>query len=233
MNTERRINVISSLPIIVYLAAALVVTRIPFVRRYLSICYTLLHEVMRALIGGEKRIRLVKHKDETIETASTLKHDLISYISYTVASLAAIGLFYLVSIHRYEWILYLLSGLIAVALVFWLRHFLEFVWALSFTALLLAPIYFGYTLATKPMAIFLGSYILVQSVLTSLSLCKESFANRKRKGIAAKVKWVPSMILGLVLLGQALYAGYFIVGNFIFDIGLPWSHFEFAQLPWT
>ncbi|WP_040207496.1 M50 family metallopeptidase [Neobacillus jeddahensis] len=209
-------NMVSSLPIIVYLAAALVITRIPFVGTYLSLCYTLLHEVVRALIGGRKRIRLIKHEEgEVIEKTSTLKHDLISYLSYTVASLAAIGLFYLVSIHRYEWILYLLSGLIAVALVCWLRHFLEFVWALTFIALLVTPIYFGYDLAIKPTAIFLGSYMLVQSVLTALSLCKESFATRKNKGIAAKVKWVPSMMLGLVLLGQTLYASYYVVGNFV------------------
>jgi hypothetical protein len=225
-----------SLPIIVYLAVALAVTRIPYVRTYLSICYILLYEVIRTLISGgkSKRIRLVKH-DSTLESTDSMKfkHDLISYVSYTATSLVAIGLFYLISTNNYHLILYILIGLIAVSMVFWIRHFLEFLWALSFSALLAVPIYFGYEIVMMPTAIFLASYILVQSVLNALSLCKESFINRNRTGGVAKLKWIPSMILGVVLLGQSLYAGYFVVSNFVLHIGLPWANFEFAQLPWV
>lgn len=220
------------MPIIVYLVAAILVSRIPYVRSYLALFPTLLNEVLRNLIGGGKS--LMNH-DPLLETAvhRTFKHDLISYGSYTVTTLASIGLFYLVSIQHYHLILYILIGFIAVSLVLWIRRLLEFLWALSFIALLALPFWFGYGIAIKPAAIFLSSYILVQSVLNAFRVCRQSCTERKRKGIAAKVKWIPSMILGLALLGQSLYAGYFVVSHFIFHIGLPWTKLEFVQLPWV
>ncbi|MED4460709.1 M50 family metallopeptidase [Metabacillus fastidiosus] len=224
-----------SLSIIVYLAAAFVITRIPYVRTYLSICYTLLHEVIIVLVGGRtsKRIRLLKNYS-SLETSDspTFKHNLISYVSYTATILIAIGLFYLVSINEYYLILYILIGLMTISIVLWIRHFLDFLWALSFIALLALPLYFGYETTIMPTAIFLASYIMIQSILNALYVCRQIFLNRKRKGIAAKVKWIPSMILALSLLGQSLFAGYFVVCNFIYNIGLPWGNLEFIHLPW-
>ncbi|MGG3887706.1 hypothetical protein [Metabacillus fastidiosus] len=224
-----------SLSIIVYLAAAFVITRIPYVRTYLSICYTLLHEVTSVLVGGRtnKRRRLLKSYS-SVETADSLtfKHDLISYISYTATILMAIGLFYLVSIDEYRLILYVLIGLMTVSMVLWIRHFLDFLWSLSFIVLLALPIYFGYEAAIMPTAIFLASYIMVQSVLNALYVCRQSFLNRKRKGITAKIKWIPSMILALSLLGQSLFASYFVVCNFVYHIGLPLGELKFIQFPW-
>lgn len=227
---------IQSLPIVVYLAAALVVTRIPFVKTYFCICYTVIYGVIRVLVSGGKssRIRLIKNNSvpETSDSF-TFKNDVISYISYTAASLAAIGLFYLVSTKNYHLILYILIGLIAVSTLFWIRHFLEFLWALSFIALLAAPLYFGYEIVIMPAAIFLASYILIQSVLNAINFFIESFSIRKKTGIAAKVKSIPSVILGFVLLGQSLFTGYFIVSNFVLHIGLPWANFESVQIPWV
>ncbi|MFD2446982.1 M50 family metallopeptidase [Bacillus sp. CGMCC 1.16607] len=225
-----------SLPIIFYLASAFLVTRIPFIKTYLSLSYTLLHEMIRVLImGGESKKIILLKKGSTSETTNyvTLKHDFISYISYTAPSLMAIGLFYFVSINDYHLILYILIGLIAVSIVFWIRHFLEFLWALSFMALLALPIYFRYELVVMHLAIFLASYILVQSVLNALNVCRHSFINRKANGVLAKVKGIPSMILGLTLLVQSIFAGYFIVSNFVLHIGVPWAKFDFAQIPWV
>lgn len=227
---------IHSWAILLYLAAALVVTKIPYIQTYLSGCYTLLHEVSRVLLSGwgtRKKIRLFKNAP-TLETADsqTFKQTLISYLSYTVTSLEAFGLFFLVSTNNYNLILYMLIGLITVSIVFWIRHVLELLWALSIIALLALPIYFGHDQAIMITAIFLTSYVLVQSVLAALYKCKESFALQKRKGMVAKVKWIPSMVIGIIVLGQSLFTCYFIVSNFVFHIGLPQVNFEFVQVPW-
>jgi hypothetical protein len=227
--------VINSLPIIVYLAAAFVLTRVPYIGAYLSLCPTLLHGVFRFFIGGEKnkRIRLVKN-DSALETTNdlTFKHSLIDYISYTGTILVAIGLFYLASFENYHLILSIFIGLIIVSLICWIRHFVEFLWALSFAALLGVPIYFGYNMTIMHIAVFLASYLLVQSVLSALHVCRQSFFNRKGVGIVAKVKWIPSMMLGIALLGQSLYASFFIMNNFSLHIGVPWGNIELMQLPW-
>ncbi|RBW69388.1 hypothetical protein [Bacillus taeanensis] len=224
------------LPIIVYLAAAFVVTRIPYIRTYISLCHTLLHEVFRVLIsrGKRKKIKLLKNEFD-LETAEhiTLRHHFINYISYTAVILVIIGFCYLVSTANYKLILYLLILLIAVSIVLWIRHFLEIIWALSFAVLLGLPLYSGNGMMISQTAIFLTFYLLLKSILTALQVCRQSFFDRKGKGIIGKVKWIPSMMLGLALLVQSLYAGFFIVSNFVFHIhiGLPWAELEFVKLP--
>ncbi len=54
-----------SLTIIVYMAAAFVVTKLPYVRTYLLNFYSLLHEVSRVLLSGGKsnQIKLLKKGD--------------------------------------------------------------------------------------------------------------------------------------------------------------------------
>ncbi|WP_180994179.1 hypothetical protein [Bacillus sp. Marseille-P3661] len=151
----------------------------------------------------------------------------------TVTLIAAIGAFYFVSTYNYRLMLYIVIGLIAVSMLLWIRRALELLWALSFIAALALPIYLGNERAIMVTASVLASYILVQSLLTSLTICKESFAHRKIKGFVARVKWIPSIILGFLLVGQSLLAGYYIVSNFVFNVGIPQVYFEFTQVPWV
>lgn len=226
----------NSEPIIVYLVVALAVTRIPFLRTYISLCYTLIHEVFRVCIGGQGKNMIKFHSNNSKMEEMlpiSFKQTIINYVGYSVTSVVAIGLFYLVSTNDYQLILYIFIGLIAVSLLFWIRSFSEFIWALSIAVLLTIPIYFGYGIAIMHTAIFLASYTLIKSVLNALRVLKADLFHRQAKGIVAKVKWIPSMILGLALLGQSLYAGYFVVSNFTLHLGIPWEGYEFVQLPWA
>lgn len=218
-----------SLPIIAYLAIALLISRIPYLRVYFSLIFTLLHEVIRVCLeGGSSAIKL--QMDGTSQKVglrtSKFKQTLIAYAGYTGTSLASIGLFYLVSVHNYQLVLYLFIALLVVSLVFWIRNFFGFIWAITFVALLALPIFFHAEIAVIHLAKFLAAVILIQSVLNAIQLCRQSWVNRKnseRTGIRARLNWIPSLVGGVILLCQTVYASYFIVINFTsINLGVPW-----------
>ena len=211
-----------ALPILVYLFIALIVTKIPYVRVYFSNLNTLLREVIRVILEGVVANRInLQHtgsRNMTIAENSRFKNTLITYVGYTGESVAAIVLFYLVSNQSYQMIVYLFIGLIAGAAILWVRHFWSIMWALSFVVLLALPIYFGYSIAIMHISIFLAAILLVQSIVNGIRVCRQSFLERKNRsesGLFARVKFIPAMMLGIIILGQSLYTGYYIVINFL------------------
>ena len=67
-------------------------------------------------------------------------------------------------------------------------------------------------------------------------MCKQSFMSRsnpKRKAALVQTKLVPAVVLGIILFGQTVLAGYFFALNFInlpfsVDMDLP-NHFLTAK----
>jgi len=209
-----------ALPIFIYLAIALIVSVIPIVKACFSIWNTLLLNIISDIAAGRK-IRSIKKKKQLLEgeaDGKTLKAAFHMYLGHTGALIAATGLFYLVSKQQYEFIFYILIGLLGLSLLFWIRSFVGFVWAILSIAMLTAPLYYGDETIIMHGAIFLAAIILVQSVLGSFVQLKSSVSNRKLmkgKGIFGRLKWVPAMMFGVVLIGQSLYAGFFIVTTFL------------------
>lgn len=206
-----------TLPILVYLFIALIVTQIPYLRVYFSLGNTLLYEVIRVMLEGGVKKKINLHNEGSgriinIEN-SRFKHILITYLAYTGASLAAIGLFYLVSNQNYYFIIYLFIALMVVAVLLWIRHFWGIIWVLSFVVLLALPMYLGQTIAIMHISIFLSSFLLIQSIMNGIQVCRQSLLERKKtagSSMLARLKFIPAMMLGVVLLGQSLYTGYFI-----------------------
>ncbi|WP_299090995.1 M50 family metallopeptidase [uncultured Metabacillus sp.] len=123
---DLNLNLNHPFPILVYLLTALIVSHIPYIRVYFSLCNTLLREVIRALLARGLSYRIKLNNDEanriTNSDHSLFKHTLITYAGYTGESLTAIGLFYLVSMQNYEYILFLFIGLIGMAILLWIRN---------------------------------------------------------------------------------------------------------------
>lgn len=152
-----------TLPILVYLFIALIVTQIPYLRVYFSLGNTLLYEVIRVMLEGGVKKKINLHNEGSgriinIEN-SRFKHILITYLAYTGASLAAIGLFYLVSNQNYYFIIYLFIALMVVSVLLWIRQFWGIIWVLSFVVLLALPMYLGQTIAIMHISIFLSSFL--------------------------------------------------------------------------
>ncbi|PKG23323.1 M50 family metallopeptidase [Niallia nealsonii] len=207
--------------IIIYLGAALIISRISFLKVYFSIWNTLILETFLVFIGG-KNNRLIGNKDKFKKRTElekiTLKNLFNLYIGYTVTLVVAIGLFYLAGKQNYYLILCLLIGLLVLALFLWIRNPIRCIWIITCILLLAIPLYFNQKIVIMHIGIFLPSIILVQSILDSCKEIKRSIINRNvytSKGFLARLKWIPAMIVGLLLLGQSLYAGFFIVKTFL------------------
>lgn len=217
--------------ILIYLGIGLVGSRLPYIRVFLAHCHNLVSTVISVCLeGGRNKILL--HQDGTSQTTGSLtspfKKALISYAGYTGASVAAIGLFYLVSRGHYHLVIYLYLGLSVLALLLWIRNIFGVIWGLSIAVLLALPVYFRYQtvlpvnfnfeMVLVHISIFLASVLFTQSIICAIQVCKQAFMSRSnpaRKAALVQTKLIPAVILGLALFGQTLYAGYFFVQNFI------------------
>jgi hypothetical protein len=220
--------------ILIYLGIGLVGSRLPYIRVFLAHCHNLVSTIISVCLeGGRNKILL--HRDGTSQTTGSLsspfKKALISYAGYTGASVAAIGLFYLVSRGHYHLVIYLYLGLSVLSLLLWIRNIFGVIWGLSIAVLLALPVYFRYQtvlpvnfnfeIVLVHISIFLASVLFTQSIICAIQVCKQAFMSRSnpaRKAALVQTKLIPAVILGLALFGQTLYAGYFFVQNFI---GLP------------
>ncbi len=204
-------------PVFVYLFIALIVITIPFLRGYFSLSNTLFREGIKAILEGRMASNNVTRVTEEVGN-TRLKHTLITYLGYTAESLAAIGLFYLVANQNYHLILYLLIGLLIVAVLLWVRRFWGILWALSFIALMALPIYLKYESVMMHLSIFLAAFFLIQSMLNGLQVLRQSLLkhrNPSEPGSFRSLKLIPAMMFGLILLGQSLLSGYFILSNIL------------------
>lgn len=219
--------------ILIYLGIALVGSRLPYIRVYLAHCHNLVSQIITVCLEGGRNNKILLHQDGSAETTgnttSPFKKALISYAGYTGASAAALGLFYLVSKGSYHWVIYMFLGITVLALFLCIRNFFGVVWGLSLAVLLALPVYFRYFGSALPVpinyeiilahiSIFLASVLFIQSIICAIQVCKQVFMsknNPNRKSALVQTKLVPAIVLGLTLVGQTVYVGFYFVQNFI------------------
>jgi hypothetical protein len=200
------------------LAAALAISRLPMFRVYFSLCNTLIEKIIHVLAvvvtreGISNKIKLYKNGsgETTSIVHSKIQKVMIVYIGYTGTLLLAMGLFYLLSYNKFHFIIYLFSSLLVISTLLWIRNFFGVLWALSFVVLLALPLYFRNELAIMHISIFLSSLILIQAIINAIQVIGQSFKVGEKSGALAKIARIPAIICGIALLGQSLYATYFI-----------------------
>jgi hypothetical protein len=208
--------------ILIYLVVGLVGSRLPLIRVYLAHCHNLVSTFISVCLEGGRNNKILLHTDGTGQTTGVLtspfKKALISYAGYTGASVASIGLFYLLSRGHFHLVIYMFLGLCVLSLLIWIRNLFGVIWGLSLTVLLALPVYLQYEMVLVHISIFLASVLFIQSIICAVQVSKQSFMSRSnpdRKAALVQTKFIPVVILGLALFGQTLYAGYFFVKNFI------------------
>ncbi|WP_078409452.1 M50 family metallopeptidase [Priestia abyssalis] len=212
--------------IYIYLAIALVTSQMPVLGVYTALCNTLLHEVFHvicaACLSGRVVHKITLNKDASglavTSVNSRFARVLIFYAGYTGSSLTAIALFYLVNKGHFNTIIYFFITLAVISVLLWVRNFYGFLWAISFISLLGFMVYKKYEIVIMHTSIFLSSVVLLQSIFTAFTVCKLSFTQRKDAGDAtslAQTTLIPAAVWGTVFFGQSLYAGYFVMKNFL------------------
>ena len=223
--------------ILLYLAAALAISRLPIFRVYFSLCNTLIEKIIHVLAivvtrdGKSNKIKLYKNGsgETTSIVHSKIQKVMIVYIGYTGTLLLAMGLFYLLSFNKFHLIIYFFIGLLVISTLLWIRNFFGVLWALSFVALLALPLYFKNELAIMHISIFLSSLILIQAIINAIQVIRQSFKAGEKSGALAKIARIPAMICGIALLGQSLYATYFIFIK-VLNLQVAMIRFELVEL---
>jgi hypothetical protein len=204
-----------------YLAFALIISYLPFIKIYAALCNTLIHEMSHLIFSRRKLSnKIALHHDGTglaTTHSNWLMGILVSYSGYTGSSLSAVGLFYLMHKGYYASIVYVFIALVTIAALLWIRNFFGFVWAISVVVLLTLAVYQNLELLMMHISMLLSSIILVQSITTAFMVFKLSLTQRKNAGDAtdlARATWTPALLWGTLFFGQSLYAGYFIFKHF-------------------
>ncbi|MEK5149069.1 M50 family metallopeptidase [Psychrobacillus sp. FSL K6-4615] len=229
--------------IYVYLFIALVLSNIPFLHSFIkgnarvskvfhafgmsvAIANTLVHESCHALMslvtGG--RIRGVSLSADTSGLAETTSNSrvakiLVSYAGYTGSSLVAVGLFYLLYLEKYEWILYFFIVLSAINWLFWVRNLFGFLWLTAFIGMMVFFLYKHFEVLLIHISIFLACMVLMQSIISAFVILKLSVTDRRNAGDAsnlARFTFIPTLVWGTLFFVQSIGAAFYIVRHFIF-----------------
>lgn len=204
------------LPITIYIAAAVFICLIPYVKVYFSIWNTLIVEVVIFFTTGKNKPKKQINEMTEEKEKNGLKYALKLYIGYTGMLAVTIGLFYLLSKHNYQEILYILIGMLGFSLIIWIRKLFKLIWAITFIILLGTTLYLNIEIAITHLAIFLSFVILVQSILSSFFAFRNSVNVhlQPNKRMMTRLKEIPIMIFGFVLLVQSIYIGFFIIKSY-------------------
>lgn len=227
--------------IYMYLFIAFVLSNIPLINSFIkgntrisnfihaigmgvAIANTMIHEschsLMAILTGG--RIKEVSLSADTSGLAETTSNSrvariLVSYAGYTGSSLVAVGLFYLLYLGKYEWIIYFFILLSTINWLFWVRNLFGFLWLTAFIGMMALFIYKHFEVLLVHISILLSSMVLVQSIISAFVILKLSVTDRKNAGDAtnlAKFTFIPTLVWGTLFFIQSLLAATFIVKTY-------------------
>lgn len=227
--------------IYIYLLIAFILSNIPLLNSFIkgnekvsrgihklgnsiAIANTMIHEtchsVMAVLTGG--RIRGISLSADTLGLAETTSNSriariLVSYAGYTGSSLVAIGLFYLLYLGRYEWIIYFFVVLSAINWLFWVRNLFGFLWLTAFIGMMVFFLYKDFEVLLVHISILLACMVLVQSIVSAFVIMKLSVTDRRNAGDAtnlARFTFIPTLVWGTLFFVQSIGAASYIVKSY-------------------
>lgn len=210
-----------NLTLILFVAIALLLPRIPVVGKFFNIINTGLHEfghaLMALLLGGEVH-KIELFKDTSGATVTQTKHKwqaaLVSLAGYPFAASMGWFGFYLAQSGAAMGMVIGLSILFLLMLLVWIRNWYGALWVVLFTAINAFLVYYHITQYIQYAAMFYAVMILTESVVSSVVLVVLSFKDPSRAGDATnleKVTCVPAAIWSLLFLAYTLWVVYRVV----------------------
>lgn len=225
-----------------YLLIAFVLSNVPLVNSFIkgnarlskvihaigmsvAIANTMIHETCHACMaivtGGRIRgVSLSADSSGLAETTSSsrIARILVSYAGYTGSSLVAVGLFYLLHLGKYEWIIYFFVLLSTINWLFWVRNLFGFIWLTAFIGMMIFFLYKHFEVLLLHISILLTCMVLVQSIVSALVILKYSVTDRRNAGDAtnlAKSTFVPAIFWGALFFVQSILATIYIAVEYL------------------
>lgn len=204
--------------VIVYVAVAILLPRIPVVGKFFNVINTGIHEFGHALMallldGQVDKIELFRDTSgtTTTKTGGRFSAALVSLAGYPFSATVAYGSLYLIANGASGALLAALTVIFAVMLLFWIRNAYGLLWVLLFCGLNVFLLCLGKQEMTGVAAFFYAVMMMTESVISSVALVVLSFRNSVKAGDAtnlAKLTCVPAPVWGLLFLAYSLWVAY-------------------------
>lgn len=205
----------------IFLAIALIVTRVPVMGKYFRSVNTMLHEnghgFVSLLTGGTiEKIDLFASTEGVATTGSRwwLGRVLTSLAGYPFASFMAY-VFYLFFLNEQFTILfYGLATIVVLNLILWVRNIYGIVWLISFAVILGGLYYLDNPTYIEYSLLFIGAILLVDSIASSIVIFVMSIKTPNDAGDTTNLRkstMISARVWGLLFLVQSLYFGYLII----------------------
>lgn len=203
---------------LVYVAVAVVLPRIPVAGKFFNVINTGIHEFGHALMallldGQVDRIELFRDTSGTTitKTGGRFSAALVSLAGYPFAATIACLSLFLIANGASGALLAALTVIYAVMLLFWIRNAYGLLWVLLFCGLNVFMLCRDSQTLTGVAAFFYAVMMMTESVLSSVTLVVLSFRNSGKAGDAtnlAKLTHVPAPVWGLLFLAYTLWMAY-------------------------
>lgn len=198
-----------------YLIAALIFGNIPVIGKYVAVINTFLHEVghalMAYLLGGRVySISLFANTEGTAVTAhgGRVAQNLTSFAGYPFSSVCGFVMVWAIKNGYSSYVLLGWCSLLIVAFFLWIRNFYGFFWSVSF-GLISYYVMFENTGLKEPFIYFITAVVVVQSVVSALTILYLSIAEPEDSGDAANLArstvLIPACVWGIIFAGQAIF----------------------------
>ncbi len=202
----------------ILLGVALVLTRIPLIGKYFRTVNTMIHEAGHAfvtlLVSGEViAVNIFPDTSGTTVTKAKSKflQILIAAAGYPASSLAALLFLFLLNNGHFLFILFTLVSIALLLLILSIRNNYGYFWAGTFTLICLLLIYFNKSAVIYTATTFFSLILLVDSVLSAVTLFVLSIRNPKKAGDAtnlARFTRIPATAWSILFLSISGFLAY-------------------------
>lgn len=203
---------------LVYVAVAMVLPRIPVVGKFFNVINTGIHEFGHAMVallldGKVDKIELFRDTSgtTTTKTGGRFTAALVSLAGYPFAATVACVSLYLVANGASAALLAALTVLFVVMLLFWIRNAYGLLWVLLFCSLNVCLLCRDSQHLSEMAAFFYAVMMMTESVLSTVTIVVLSFRNSGKAGDAtnlAKMTHIPAPVWGLLFLVYTLWMAY-------------------------
>jgi hypothetical protein len=187
------------------------------VGKFLRIVNTLVHESGHAFMalfssGEVYEVKLFSDRSGTATTKTQGKFSrfLVAFAGYPFGSAFAWGTFYLISLNKIDWVLYILICLAFVNLTLMVRNTFGIFWLIAFIALLIIVIWYGTESVKYYFSLWLAGVMLFEAFYSSIELLMIAAKKPKSAGDAHNLQnftGIPALIWSVFFVMQA---GFFI-----------------------
>ncbi|MFZ4399207.1 MAG: M50 family metallopeptidase [Bacteroidales bacterium] len=200
------------------LASCLVITRLPFIGKFFRVVNTLIHEsghaLMALLLSGKVyRIDLMSDTSGSALTATKngFSSFLVSLAGYPASALFAYFCFYCIEQKAANYVVYILTGIAFLNLIFYIRNAYGVFWILIFVAIAVMIIYLNESMLMYSFALLCSFIILTDAVISNINLLVISIKTPKAAGDAKNLSdatHLPAILWALLLLAFSILCAY-------------------------